>query len=90
MTGDFAASMAGHDRGQIYVIIREEKEYVYLCDGKNRLLADPKRKNKKHIQIIKKHHNTELAEQLRSGKPVHDEQIKRAIKLYEAEVHKQI
>ena len=33
MTGMFATSLAGHDKGQIYVIIKEEGEYVYLADG---------------------------------------------------------
>ena len=53
MTGMFATSKAGHDKGNVYFIIREDEEYVYLVDGKIRTLDKPKRKNKKHIQIIK-------------------------------------
>lgn len=53
MVGMLASSKAGHDKDSLYVIIREEKEYVYLADGCVRTVEAPKRKNKKHIQIIK-------------------------------------
>lgn len=81
MIGMFASSKSGHDKDTIYIIIKEEKEYVYVVDGRIRTLNHPKKKNKKHIQIIKKFQNLELAEQLRAGDRVMDEQIKRAIKL---------
>ena len=34
MVGKFAKSKAGHDKNQIYVILKEDAEYVYLVDGK--------------------------------------------------------
>lgn len=55
MAGYFAYSIAGHDKDNIYLIIKEEADYVWLVDGSVRKLENPKRKNKKHIQIIKKH-----------------------------------
>lgn len=54
MTGFLAYSLAGHDKGEIYLIIDETKDYVYVADGSIRLIDSPKKKNKKHIQIIKK------------------------------------
>lgn len=54
MTEDFAKiamSLAGHDKGQTYIIIDGNSEYVYLADGRLKTLATPKRKNRKHIQI---------------------------------------
>ena len=59
MIGMLATSKAGHDCKEVFVIVREEEEYVYLADGKARSLAKPKRKNKKHIQLIKKNKNEE-------------------------------
>lgn len=53
MTGFLAYSLAGHDKGELYLIIKEEGDYVYLSDGRVRSLEKPKRKNKKHIQIVK-------------------------------------
>lgn len=83
MVGMFAYSKAGHDKGTVYLIIREEGEYVYAADGALRTLARPKKKNRKHIQLIKKYRDTALREALLSASPVTDEQIKRAVKLYE-------
>ena len=54
MTGMLAISRAGRDRDKVYVIIDEDDEYVYLADGRDRTADRPKKKNKKHIQIVKK------------------------------------
>jgi ribosomal protein L14E/L6E/L27E len=48
--GMLAVSKAGHDKDILYVIIRAEKEYVYLVDGIIRTLNKPKKKNIKHIK----------------------------------------
>ena len=70
MTGCMAISLAGHDRDKIYLIVGEEKEYVYLADGKIRTCENPKKKNRKHIQIIKKHSDPEVTERLLRGESV--------------------
>ncbi len=44
-----ARSMAGNDRGKIYVIKEDLGEYVLLIREDGNVL----RKNKKHIQVIK-------------------------------------
>ena len=50
--GEFAVSKAGHDKKHLYMIVNEDERYVYLVDGVNKTLEKPKKKNKKHIQII--------------------------------------
>ena len=90
MVGNLALSLAGHDKNQIYIIIREEDEYVYLCDGRLKPLAAPKKKNKKHIQVINKGVDAELSKRIRESGSVRDEEIKRTIKLYEQKQSKQI
>lgn len=50
--GALAKSKAGHDADSLFIIIEESREYVTLVDGICRTLGKPKRKNKKHIQII--------------------------------------
>lgn len=54
MIGFLAYSLAGHDKGKIYLVVEETQNYVYVADGQIRLIDTPKKKNKKHIQIIKK------------------------------------
>lgn len=80
--GMLALSKSGHDRNHIYVIIREENEYVYLADGKSKPLEKPKKKSRKHIQIIHKVQE-DILEKLLNGKKIDNDEIKRAIKLYE-------
>lgn len=50
--GALARAKAGHDKEQVFLIIREDHEYVILADGISRTLGKPKHKRKKHIQII--------------------------------------
>lgn len=51
-TGMLARSKAGHDTGKVYVIIDTDDAYVYLTDGKIRTMDKPKKKKKRHVQII--------------------------------------
>ena len=52
MIGELAISKAGHDKDRLYMIVGEEEDCVYLCDGRLRGVEHPKKKKKKHIQII--------------------------------------
>lgn len=53
MNGYLARSLAGHDKGKIYAVISEDKSVMLLADGRERTLGKPKKKNPKHVQIIK-------------------------------------
>ena len=55
--GMLAKSLAGHDEGNVYIIVETDQRYVYLVDGKARTLDRPKRKRKKHVQLISKKYN---------------------------------
>jgi len=80
MIGMLAGSKAGHDKTEVYVIVAEDEKYVYLCDGRLKPLEKPKKKSRKHIQIIKTTVNEELQNRLKAGKTVSNEEIKRLIK----------
>ena len=86
MTGMFATSKAGHDKGKLYIIVKEDDEYVYLTDGRLKPVDSPKKKKKKHIQIIKKI-DTNIGLTIEEKKQFSNEEVKRAIKEY---VHKSI
>jgi len=47
MIGELATSKAGHDKDRLYMIVGEEGECVYLCDGRLRGVEHPKKKKKK-------------------------------------------
>ncbi len=74
--GMLARSKAGHDKGHVYVIMKEEDAYVYLVDGDLKPIDKPKKKKKKHVQVILKKH--EMSDIDNVG-------IKRILKLFDKE-----
>lgn len=75
-----AVSRAGHDKDIVYVVLEEEKEYVWLADGRRRTLQQPKKKKKMHVQLIR-HLSEEVQQQLRSIEL--DAHLRKAIAMYE-------
>ncbi len=71
--GMLARSKAGHDKGHVYMIIEADDAYVYLADGRLRGRVNPKKKKRKHIQIICEKHEL-------SG--LDDVGIKRILKIF--------
>ncbi|MCR4740198.1 MAG: KOW domain-containing RNA-binding protein [Lachnospiraceae bacterium] len=85
--GMYAVSVAGHDRGKTYIIIKEENDVFFLSDGRLRPVGKPKRKKRKHVRLIKKiGFNRELIEKLSNRQDESilpsNEEIKRAVRLY--------
>ena len=74
--GMLARSKAGHDKGHVYIIMKEEAAYVYLVDGCLRPIEKPKKKKKKHVQVILEKHEM-------SG--IDNVGIKRVFKLFDKE-----
>ncbi len=86
MIGNIAVSMAGHDKGSVYVIVKEDAEYVYLCDGSLKLLGRPKKKSRKHVAVNKAFDTMEAGRKLQNGERVYDHEIKRIIKLFKMHI----
>ena len=71
--GQLARSLAGRDKGRLYIILEAGGEYVSLADGKYRTADRPKRKKKKHVHLIRKKYDTVQADDIK---------IKRILKEY--------
>ena len=67
---------------KIYVIIKEDKEYVWLVDGRLKTISNPKKKRKKHIQPVNYFQDAELCNALMEGMAVSDLQIMMILKKY--------
>jgi ribosomal protein L14E/L6E/L27E len=79
--GNIVISKAGHDKGEIFVILKADAEYVYLMDGRYRTFLKPKKKKIKHVQGV--HYiDLNLSEKSANRETIIDEDVKRAIKLY--------
>ncbi len=86
MTIEFAKSLSGHDRNQYYLIVKKDEKNVYLVNGKTKLLGNPKKKNSRHIQIIRKLPD-EVIKAL--SEEMTDITVKRAIKIYNQQQNKE-
>lgn len=54
MIGQIVCSKSGRDKGYFMVVVAEDDCSVYVCDGKERPLNRPKRKNPKHLSVCDK------------------------------------
>lgn len=81
MTGMFAISKAGHDKGRMYLVLKEDDDYVYLADGKIRTIDNPKKKKRKHVQPVKAGMDEALAAKIQNAQTIYNEEIKFAIKI---------
>jgi hypothetical protein len=76
-----ATSKAGHDKKQVYVVLKEDDEYCYLVNGTTKLVAKPKKKKKIHLQLIK-NIPSDVLEEVNDIKTLDDVSIKRILKVY--------
>ena len=74
MIGRIVCSKSGRDKGYFLVVIKEEDGFLFVCDGKERPLSRPKRKNPKHLALT----NTVLSEDSYSP----DKSLRRALAIY--------
>ena len=72
VVGGVAQSVAGRDKGRLYLIVRAEGEKLLLADGKYRKAENPKIKNKKHVRLLPVFH-AEIAERIGLGKDENSE-----------------
>ena len=77
--GMLAKSKAGQDKGKVYVIYEMDETYVYLVDGIIRGIEKPKRKKRKHVQVICEQHDMTS---------IDDVGIKRILKLFDKEMRR--
>lgn len=66
MKGDLVYSRRGRDKGFLMAVIREDKNFVYVVDGKKRRLENPKRKNPRHLTFLSDSINEEKMKTNRS------------------------
>ena len=76
MIADVVVSLAGHDKGNYYYVVSADETYLYLANGKDRSLEQPKRKKRKHAKKVLRS-DTRVAEKLRAGDKVLNSELRR-------------
>ena len=52
-SGAIVKTIAGREKNQIFLIKYVDKNFAYLINGKNRPIECPKKKNFKHLFLLK-------------------------------------
>ncbi len=79
--GDICESTQGRDEGTFYVVIEvTDEKTVLVADGRLKKVANPKRKNLKHVRLLPDN-SEELACDISSGK-ARDEKIRKTLEKY--------
>ena len=55
MVGRVVISKSGRDKDKAMVIVKETENYLLVCDGKERPVERPKRKNPKYLKLTRLH-----------------------------------
>ena len=71
-------SIAGRDKGRVFVVLDEEGEYLLLSDGKLRRVEKPKRKKRKHTRFISVSISP-LQEKILQGEKVLNSEIRKTL-----------
>ena len=66
--GQLVRSIAGRDKGQLYLVLQVERNLLLLVDGRKRNMGNPKQKNRRHVQAVGKV-AADFANQLKAGRP---------------------
>ena len=82
--GDFVVSISGRDKDRVYLVVKTEGNYLYLCDGNFKRLSSPKKKKQKHTKPLSAGSPT-IGEKLKSGRQVFDSEIYSALKSYQVQ-----
>ncbi len=79
--GQLVTSIAGRDEMQVYLVIGiKDNNLLLLANGRDRKMANPKRKNIRHVNVLKSIAKG-MAAKLQSGKKVTDEELRQTIQV---------
>lgn len=78
--GDVVISIAGRDKGNIFLVVESKGDSVLIVNGRIRKIGIPKKKNVKHLKKVEGAKLNELALRIQIGEAVGNERVYRALK----------
>lgn len=78
---DFVISLAGRDRDEVLLVMREEENYLWLANGKTRRAEKPKRKKRKHTAFVA-HSDARTREKLLGTGRLTNSDIRKALSIW--------
>lgn len=79
--GQLVFSKSGHDKGGLFIVVDIKDEYLYLADGKVRMIEKPKKKKVKHVQKVN-YVSEEIKEKIQEESYLNNADLRKAIAWY--------
>ena len=81
LVAQIAKSLNGHDKDELYIIVRTEENYAFCCDGRLRMLDNPKKKKLKHLQVSN-YQVDDIKDKIDNALKLSNSDIREAIEIY--------
>ena len=59
--GAVVLATAGREKGELFIILKEDNDYAFIINGGTRTIENPKKKNKKHLHLLCKSESAGLS-----------------------------
>ena len=71
-------STAGRDKGDLFFVLATEGDFLLLADGKRRRVESPKRKRRKHVELVQEGSGP-AADKIRSSEKITNSELRKAL-----------
>ena len=71
-------SIAGRDAGSLFFVLATEGDFLLLADGKRRRVETPKRKRRKHVELVEEGSGP-VAYKIRSSEKITNSELRKAL-----------
>ena len=82
---EFVYMLNGRDAGKCFIVVSSEDNLLYVCNGKNRKVATPKRKNPKHLHFTGVR-DEELFKKLSDGLGITNKEVRKSVRRYQEDI----
>ena len=71
-------SIAGRDAGSLFFVLATEGDFLLLADGRRRRVETPKRKHRKHVELVQEGGGP-AADKIRSSEKITNSELRKAL-----------
>ena len=71
-------SIAGRDAGSLFFVLATEGDFLLLADGRARRAENPKRKRRKHVELVQEGGGP-AADKIRSSEKITNSELRKAL-----------
>ena len=79
VSGDIVKSVAGRDKGNYFIVVKTERNFAYISDGKIHKVDSLKKKNVKHLELVYREGAKSLSDRIVKGEFVGNGRIKKFV-----------